>query len=36
MDAIYIGILVVTFASVLAIAVAGVTAERKENGFRGW
>jgi hypothetical protein len=35
MDAIYIGILVVTFAFVLAIAVAGVAAERKENGFRG-
>jgi hypothetical protein len=35
MDAIYVVILVVTFASVLAVAVAGVAAERKENGFRG-
>ncbi len=36
MNAIYIGILMVMFASVLTVVVAGITAERKEKGFRGW
>jgi hypothetical protein len=36
MDSIYIGILMVMFASVLTVAVAGITAERKYKSFRGW